>query len=222
MAATGTTDVAIYNERGDAVATVKRNSTSADLPEGAPNQAVVLVGGVQSGSPDTYRALDMDASGRPPARLYDKDGTGITSSSGVGTIRAIDVAVQTLPVSNPTDTVWAYAEYSSTAIVKTTIVAFTVPEGKDFYLSYYSLNRVTDNNVGFQPAILERQTGAVVTLYDKAGASSNTDTIEWKHALGTAVKVGTAGDVVRLAVVPTGSQTTLWAGKLVGTLRPAG
>jgi hypothetical protein len=64
MGATGTEDVTLYNELGDAVAVVKRDTTSANLPEGAPNLGIVIVGGVQSGSPDTYRALKTDATGQ--------------------------------------------------------------------------------------------------------------------------------------------------------------
>lgn len=158
--------------------------------------------------------------------IHDKDGGGITSSTSIGIIRALDVAIKSTAVANPADTVWEKQELKTPTTAKTTVVEHIVQTGKDFYITDYTLNRLTDNNVGFQPATLEVvKADTTIEIFDQAGASSITDTIEWKEHLGEGKKIATAGDKVRLTVTPTGTGGgggTTWFGKILGTTRPAG
>lgn len=73
-------EVTIWNVDGTSLSTVTRDSTSSGLPAAATGgEALVLIGGVQAGSPRTYRSFDMDSAGRPAARLYDASGNAIST-----------------------------------------------------------------------------------------------------------------------------------------------
>jgi hypothetical protein len=60
-----TQDVTLFDDNDGSPAVVKAGSTSAGLPTGASGvPGIVLVGGVQPGTPDTYRCLKTDSNGQ--------------------------------------------------------------------------------------------------------------------------------------------------------------
>lgn len=230
-----TTDVTLYNEQGDAVAVVKRDSTSSQLPEGAANQGIVLMGGVEAGTPDTFRALRLDNLGRillgnPGAaasdvKIYDKDGNGITSTS-ISTKRAIDVAIKEQPVANPGDSVWevpATAPFTTNSTAKVTVCEFVVPSGKEFYVAGWSLAKLTNNNISGQPGTIEvvNASNVLIKTFDKSilDAPATGGFALWQPPAFTPILIAVATQKVRLTITPSGNTLTEWFGKILGITR---
>ena len=217
-----TTNVTIFDETGAAIAVVQRDALLSNLPAGT-SSAVVLAGGVSSDG--RARAQARDTGGRAQVLLYNAAGDPIGSTT-VNSQISVNVAIKETPVANPGDSVWmipAVNPYTTTTTAKATVVEYTVPANKEFYLAGWSLSKITVNSIAGSPGTIEVRNAAdtVTTLYDKMilETPATGGLAIWAPPTITPIRIAVAGEKVRLTVTPSGGNTTEWFGKLVGILR---
>lgn len=216
----GFDEVVLYNSDGDAIAVVKRNSTSTQLPAGI-SPGLLLVGGVQAGSPDTYRGLDMDSSGRPPARLYDASGNALSSvAPGAAGVRQLDVAVRSgLALDSAEAVIISNIIQTTTTTANQVVATYTVPVGKTLYLQHISICMGAGASItGICTINVAGAAWARMFLSD-FDSGKTPGVLDWQRTFPQGIPIATAGQAINITVTPGGTSATYWTGMIIGFVR---
>lgn len=187
------------------------NSATGTAGSAAPT-GMVMTGGTDG---TNARTLAVSTTGHPKSDTFDGSGTAITSLTGPTGVQGLDVAVRTF-VAIPGDHVYTTNSVTTTATTANqTVLSYTVPAGKDFFLVGFSLEKsVSSGTVEMQPARL-RVAGTDIAVKTTEAAPRS-----WQRDIGfPGVKVATAAQVITMTVTPSGAGSNTWFGTLVGYLR---
>lgn len=97
-----------------------------------------------------------------------------------------------------------------------TVITYTVPAGKNFFLVYSVIQKVSVNSVDMAPGAI-RKNGTDLYRRGVGGSASGSSVYELRVG-PPGVSIATAGDVLTLTVTPGGTGSTTWGAVLMGYL----
>lgn len=162
-------------------------------------------------------ALD-DAIGS--ANLYDsiqlRDSSGNPINSNL-TTGSIFVQQASAPTIDTTEGIWQFNTLISTATTADqTVLTYTVPAGKTFYVMFIEVAKCSVNNINADPAKLFAN-GVELARASMPGGQQMV--VNYQTSLAAAYPLVTAGQIIKLTVTPTGTTSTTWSARLLGALK---